>query len=573
MAIPGLIVGSQALQQDENSQFTNRHLAQIIAERAAMLERDRLHNEWLNRGRAAGAGQLFGPGAAPQTAPVAAPFAGPMAPPTGMATGGLSVTEAMGAMGQPPAPGQASVPMQPGPPPMGALGGMSAPDMPPGAPQGAVPVDPSLAAGPSEPQAAPQPAGWQPSPAAGPELGGAGVAPTASESASGLEPAPPSVPKGMTTLALISGLQKRTDLSPEDKLAAVEYLHPIVKAQEQEALTAFKQENEILKVGIAAMRAESDRLRAQTGATVGGARVTRMQEGAATAAAAEARKREELDARLSGRLPTGRARAAGAAGTAGAGTAGGLTDEGINLAAEEFRRTGKLPSMSRDPIERRKIINRAAEQQAEVGDTAADTVTNRMDLKAVQGAYTAVTKDLAAIGPYNNMLETNGEILKGLARKAIATSARLANRPINWLRQNATDNPDVATFLSQARIFQTEAARVLNNPRLVGQLTDSARHEMEGVVNGDMPPDAMIGVIDRLTADGRIRVGSMEDQAAFLRDRLAGKKGAPSPAARPASGAPPATSGPKRIANQAEFDALPKGATFIGPDGKARVKP
>jgi hypothetical protein len=32
-------------------------------------------------------------------------------------------------------------------------------------------------------------------------------------------------------------------------------------------------------------------------------------------------------------------------------------------------------------------------------------------------------------------------------------------------------------------------------------------------------------------------------------------------------------SGPKRIASDAEYNALPSGATFIGPDGKTRRKP
>ena len=41
----------------------------------------------------------------------------------------------------------------------------------------------------------------------------------------------------------------------------------------------------------------------------------------------------------------------------------------------------------------------------------------------------------------------------------------------------------------------------------------------------------------------------------------------------PAANAAPAAGAPVRISSKAEFDKLPKGTSFIAPDGTTRIKP
>jgi hypothetical protein len=137
---------------------------------------------------------------------------------------------------------------------------------------------------------------------------------------------------------------------------------------------------------------------------------------------------------------------------------------------------------------------------------------------ADKAAAVAISKDLSAIRPYIDMLDKNAEIAVDLSKKVIATDSRLLNKNINWLKQNMGDNPDVAEFLAQTTFVQTEAARVLNNPRLVGQLTDTARQEMEHVISGDMPLKSYERVIRRIQQDGQNRFQAMENQ----RNRLFG---------------------------------------------------
>ena len=107
------------------------------------------------------------------------------------------------------------------------------------------------------------------------------------------------------------------------------------------------------------------------------------------------------------------------------------------------------------------------------------------------------------------MLDKNANIAIDLSKKVMMTDSALANKSLNWVKQNVGDNPDTAEYLAQMAFVQTEAARVLNNPRLVGQLSDSARQEMENVINGNMPLNATERVLNRIKQDGDNRVNAM----------------------------------------------------------------
>jgi hypothetical protein len=145
-------------------------------------------------------------------------------------------------------------------------------------------------------------------------------------------------------------------------------------------------------------------------------------------------------------------------------------------------------------------------------------VAGQQGFKATSNALGQVTKDLAAIRPYKDMLDQNANIAISLSKQAIKGNSALANKPINWVKQNMGDNPDTNEYLAQIAIVQTEAARVLSNPRLVGQLSDSARHEMQELVNGNMPLESTERVLNRIKQDGTNRIAAMErEQKALLK--------------------------------------------------------
>ncbi len=205
---------------------------------------------------------------------------------------------------------------------------------------------------------------------------------------------------------------------------------------------------------------------------------------------------------------------------------GHLTPEGEKV-LQELVRAGK-------PIPKTNRGHRDDDTLNRLGAAGGSVVGDQAEYKANQSAYTQLTKDLAAIRPYKEMLDQNGDILIDLGKKVLRADSATANKTLNWLKQNAGDNPDTAEYLAQMAFFQTESARVLNNPRLVGQLTDSARSEMQHVISGNMPINATERVVRRIQKDGGFRVDKMQKEADALKAKLHG--GAAAPAAKPPPG-------------------------------------
>lgn len=209
--------------------------------------------------------------------------------------------------------------------------------------------------------------------------------------------------------------------------------------------------------------------------------------------------------------------------TAPAMNADGLfTKDAVEAMASRYNVDGTLaPNIGRGtqgPVNLANVLNRAAEQQKEAGNTAEATRIQQLSNKGSTLALNALSKDLAAIGPFHDMLNTNAKIAIDLAKKVSQsrTGSQFVNKPLSWLQANSADNPDIAEYLFQMQIVKTEGARILNNPRLVGQLTDSARMEMGNVINGNMPLGQTERVLKRMMADGDNRVNAMKSQRETL---------------------------------------------------------
>lgn len=205
-------------------------------------------------------------------------------------------------------------------------------------------------------------------------------------------------------------------------------------------------------------------------------------------------------------------------------------------------RPGSLP-LGRDEGNkyREQVREKMASIAGDLGLSPERLATLGPENKAKFGALASVEKDLAAIRPFDDMLDRNVKIAIDLAKKISGdrTNSQFINKPITWLEQNATDNPDIAEYLFQIQTVKTEGARILNNPRLVGQLTDSARGEMGMVVNGNMPLGQTERVLGRMLSDGKNRVRAIETESERLRSEIRGSAGVQTPAAPAAPSAAP----------------------------------
>ena len=406
---------------------------------------------------------------------------------------------------QTPSPGQSSQPMQPP--------GMQPPGMQPpgmGQPQAPQMVTPGMqqTMGQAKPPIPPyrslngQPQGMpQPNPQATPP----GAPPPVGDTA------PKQSPVGM--LEQMIAKMDAQGIPPEDRVGVLTQLSPFLKDAASEELMRMREQGMQMTGQMKELKFLLD------------------QEAEARKGAKDLRQGDQADQRIAQgaeRLELLKKKAS--AGVA-SGASSGLTDAGMKL-AEEFIRNGlPLPGgWSKQGMSRgNAILNRMAEDEA--GGAGSGTVaTDRATVKSEGAALTQNTKDVAVIEPYNQMVKTNGNVLKGLAEKATLTGSPWANQSINYLKTHPSSDPDQTKFLAQMLVFQSEAARVISNPRLVGALTDSARQELQHIVNGDMSASTIGSVVDLLVADGDRRVAALKQQGASVKSNLksagSGGKGA-----------------------------------------------
>jgi hypothetical protein len=191
----------------------------------------------------------------------------------------------------------------------------------------------------------------------------------------------------------------------------------------------------------------------------------------------------------------------------------GLTEGAIDNAAQFYILNGRMPigmaRIGKGAIEA--IQNRAAEMTQKAGLSPEEFAAAGPITRQKLGALLQLEKMRNAVQSYEGMLDLNIDILKDLSKKVDRTDSPYANRPIIWLKNNAAGDADVAEYLFQVNTVATEIARILYNPNLTGQLTDTARQELEGVVSGNMNPKQLEQVLNRAQADARNR-GSMLDK-------------------------------------------------------------
>lgn len=175
---------------------------------------------------------------------------------------------------------------------------------------------------------------------------------------------------------------------------------------------------------------------------------------------------------------------------------------------------------------RAKAIGQEAPSSADALAAKAGVQADAGSLKKMQASYDAVSS-------FANTLDKNIGMLKETAQKVPDLGAKFANVPVRMLTGSMIGTDNMAAFKTALAPVQSEAAKILNSPNLAGTLSDSARHEMEAIVDGNMPYSAMVASLNVLQKDSKNRLGSTQDTINQIKGRMgqAGQQsGNPAPA-------------------------------------------
>lgn len=225
---------------------------------------------------------------------------------------------------------------------------------------------------------------------------------------------------------------------------------------------------------------------------------------------------------------------------------GGLNQQAIDmLAREAIKDKGVLANLGRGiqgARDLRSITNRMAEILATEGGSG--MAQRRQEYRADSNSLNKLTMSYDAIVAFEQTAVRNGRMLVDLANKVDVTGMPVVERWIRAGRRAVEGDPDVSAFNAQMQVYRTEAARILTNPNLTGQLTDSARHEVESFLSTNDSAEQITRVVNLLERDFENRKGTMVQQMDAIRDRMtkgygAGGAANTAPSAAPAAGPQP----------------------------------
>lgn len=197
-----------------------------------------------------------------------------------------------------------------------------------------------------------------------------------------------------------------------------------------------------------------------------------------------------------------------------------LSTAGLDQAARRYLTDGTLPPMGmggKGAAVRTTIINRAAAL-----DPDANIAGNKADFQANQGALAQMQKQRDAIGAFEQTAMKNIDIFLEQSKKVIDTGSPLLNSPLRLVTGKVLGAPDQAAYDAARQVAVNEIAKITSNPTLSGQLSDSARHEVDVFNPQNATLKQSIAVMKLLKRDMENRTKSLDEQLATIRGRIRG---------------------------------------------------
>lgn len=202
---------------------------------------------------------------------------------------------------------------------------------------------------------------------------------------------------------------------------------------------------------------------------------------------------------------------------------GQKNDDALNFAADNYRQTGQLPAgFARSPQTTSAIIQRAAQLDKEAGGQG--VAVNKTILNANKTSLDSLQKNFDQVQAFENTALKNMDVLQQTAQNIPDLGTKFANVPVRMITGNMIGTANMAAFKTALNTAQTEAAKVLNSSNASGVLSDSARHELQALVDGNATYPALKASLDVLRTDMKNRHDSYQMQIKDIQGRIGGKQ-------------------------------------------------
>ncbi len=198
-----------------------------------------------------------------------------------------------------------------------------------------------------------------------------------------------------------------------------------------------------------------------------------------------------------------------------------FTPQATALAAQNLLQTGQGPQgMYRSPGTISSVYNAAAALNA--GQGGAGIAANKATFQANEKSLASLQKNYDQVQAFEQTASKNFDLLQQTASKIPDLGTRFANVPVRMLNSKMLGTEQMAAFNAALNTAQTEAAKVLNSSNASGVLSDSARHELQQIIDPNTPYKSIVASLNTLKQDMANRTQAYQQQISGIQDRIKG---------------------------------------------------
>lgn len=213
----------------------------------------------------------------------------------------------------------------------------------------------------------------------------------------------------------------------------------------------------------------------------------------------------------------------------------GPNQAAIDKYAEKLAVTGEMPAGKwgkASAAVTSAISNRMTElyPDANLSENKAGYVSNMNSMRTMQ-------KTADSIDTFEGTALKNADMMLEKAKGLIDTGSPFFNKPVRGFMNKFAGDPKVAEFNAARQVAVQEIGKILGGAVAGGVVTDSQRHEVEGLISGDMTIPQMEATLQTLKADMSNRKAATAAGLEAIKGRMTAKKAAAQPPVPPPASA------------------------------------
>lgn len=194
-----------------------------------------------------------------------------------------------------------------------------------------------------------------------------------------------------------------------------------------------------------------------------------------------------------------------------------LTADALQMAARMFISTGgQTPSFGMAGAKDKEAILNAAAKIAP--DT--DLATQKATYAALDGSLKSIQKNRDAVVTFERTATANLDRMLDRAKGIVDAGVPWMNTPLRDVDRNGLGSQEQLAYDAARQVAINEIAKVVSNPNLTGQLSDSARKEVEAFIPANATLAQVYSVAAVLKADMATRHSELDSTISNLQTTL-----------------------------------------------------